>query len=102
MRTGLPVAGKPENIAQPEPYRFETNLTSFRTFQARPKDLPALPRQPECAVRMALQTVSGREGAACVHVRRREFITLLGGAAARGRWRRARSSPSGCGASACS
>ena len=26
-------------------------------------------------------------------MRRREFITLLGGAAARGRWRRARSSP---------
>ena len=36
------------------------------------------------------------------HTRRREFITLLGGAAARGRSRRARSSPSGCGASACS
>ena len=35
-------------------------------------------------------------------MRRREFITLLGGAAARGRSRRARSSPSGCGASACS
>ena len=33
---------------------------------------------------------------------RREFITLLGGAAARGRSRRARSRPSGCGASACS
>ena len=35
-------------------------------------------------------------------IRRREFITLLGGAAARGRSRRARSSPIGCGASACS
>ena len=35
-------------------------------------------------------------------MRRREFITLLGGAAARGRSRRVRSSPSGCGASACS
>ncbi len=35
-------------------------------------------------------------------LRRREFITLLGGAAARGRSRRARSRPSGCGASACS
>ena len=35
-------------------------------------------------------------------MRRREFITLLGGAAARGRSRRARSSASGCGASACS
>ena len=35
-------------------------------------------------------------------MRRREFITLLGGAAARGRSRRARSSRSGCGASACS
>ena len=35
-------------------------------------------------------------------MRRREFITLLGGAAARGRSRRARSRPSGCGASACS
>ena len=33
---------------------------------------------------------------------RREFITLLGGAAARGRSRRARSRASGCGASACS
>ena len=31
-----------------------------------------------------------------------EFISLLGGAAARGRLRRGRSSPSGCGASACS
>ena len=36
------------------------------------------------------------------HTRRREFITLLGGAAPRGRSRRARSSASGCGASACS
>ena len=35
-------------------------------------------------------------------MKRREFITLLGGAAPRGRSRRARSSPSGCGASACS
>ena len=35
-------------------------------------------------------------------MRRREFITLLGGAAPRGRSRRGRSSPSGCGASACS
>ena len=34
-------------------------------------------------------------------IRRREFITLLGGAARRGRLRRARNSPSGCGASAC-
>ena len=33
-------------------------------------------------------------------MKRREFITLLGGAARRGRSRRARSSPSGCGASA--
>ena len=35
-------------------------------------------------------------------MKRREFITLLGGAAARGRSRRARSRPSACGASACS
>ena len=35
-------------------------------------------------------------------MKRREFITLLGGAAARGRSRRGRSSPSACGASACS
>ncbi len=35
-------------------------------------------------------------------MRRRNFIALLGGAAARGRSRRARSRPSGCGASACS
>ena len=34
-------------------------------------------------------------------MRRREFITLLGGARRRGRSRRGRSSPSGCGASAC-
>ena len=32
---------------------------------------------------------------------RREFITLLGGAVARGRWRQARSSPNGCGGWAC-
>ena len=32
-------------------------------------------------------------------MKRREFITLLGGAAARGRSRRARSHPSGCGGS---
>ena len=32
---------------------------------------------------------------------RREFITLLGGAATRGRSWRGRSSPSGCGVSAC-
>ena len=37
-----------------------------------------------------------------VIIGRREFITLLGGAASRGRSRRARSRPSGCGASACS
>ena len=36
------------------------------------------------------------------HMKRREFITLLGGAAATGRSRRARSRASGCGASACS
>ena len=36
------------------------------------------------------------------HTRRREFITLLGGAERRGRSRRARSRASGCGASACS
>ena len=35
-------------------------------------------------------------------MRRREFITLLGGAAAAGRLWRTRSSASGCGASACS
>ena len=35
-------------------------------------------------------------------MRRREFITLLGGGAARGRSRPARSSPTGCGGSACS
>ena len=34
-------------------------------------------------------------------LKRREFITLLGGAAVRGRSPRARSSASGCGASAC-
>ena len=35
-------------------------------------------------------------------MKRREFITLLGGAAAHGRSRRARSSGSRCGALACS
>jgi hypothetical protein len=34
------------------------------------------------------------------HLKRRDFITLLGGAQ-HGRWRRIRSSLSGCGASAC-
>ena len=34
-------------------------------------------------------------------MKRREFITLLGGAAARGRSRRRRSSPNACGGSVC-
>ena len=50
----------------------------FRTIQVRPKDLWALPGQPERAVswHSGFQT-----GEPMVHVTRRQFTTLLGGVA---------------------
>ena len=51
---------------------------------------------------LSFDSPSGRRDQMTAFIGRREFITLLGGAAARGRSRRARSRPSGCGASACS
>src|SRR5258708_40290680 len=59
----------------------------FRTFQVCPKDLPAAPRQAERAENRAHRSVGcwwsllgGRKTMS--HMRRREFITLLGSATA--------------------
>src|SRR5262249_38285171 len=52
-------------------------LTGFRTIQVYPKDLRALPGHPEPAVSWH----SGFREEPMLDLRRREFITLLGGAA---------------------
>ena len=75
-------------------------LLDFRTIQVCPKDRLTFARQaPDASNRLrpAVPNCYDRrrhlEGAPMPGMRRRDFVALLGGAAPRGRSRRARSSP---------
>ena len=82
-------ADRVADIAEP------TRLTRSRH---RPDLHPAAPQSPRTEVCYPFGRKHGRHRA----MRRRDFIKVIGGAAAAGRLRRGRSRASGCGASACS
>src|SRR5438094_1223001 len=54
----------------------------FRTIQVRPKDVRVLPEQPEGAVTWHYSGFGRAGGVPMLDMRRREFIALIGGAAA--------------------